>query len=148
MLCFGRGELVRQTVDRCGGGGHDFGHPGIDRCFHHIERPVHQHLHRQAGLLGALGDANGSLVKEHIHARHDARQQVRVADVPFDDRDRAVSTGPGQIGHPSACEVVKNDDLPCTFVDEQVGDVGADQAGSACDQDFTALQIHESPWEY
>ena len=133
MVALGGGELLGQPVDRRGRGGDDLldarGHRGLE----HVEGAVDQHVHRQPRLFGALRDADGGLMEHDVDALHHLVDQPPVADVALDDRHAPLAASRLEVLPPAADEVVEHDDFRGGF-GHQVGDVRADQAGAAGDE--------------
>ena len=128
MVVLGGRERLGQPVDRRRRGGDHLADAGRDGRLDHVEGAVDQHLEREPRLLGALRDADGGLVEDHVDARHEAADTAPVADVALDQRDVPVRPRPRQVLAAAADEVVEHDDLGDAGPDELVGDRGADQA--------------------
>ena len=64
VMVFGGGEFAGQAVYGCAGCGNDTANSCLQGGLEHVIRAVHQDLQRQARFFGALGDTDGSLVKQ------------------------------------------------------------------------------------
>ena len=102
--------------------------PCLGRGLEDVERAVHQHLERQARLLGALGDADRGLVEDQVDALGQVGDEVAVADVALDQVTSPVLDAPARFSLRPAHQVVEHDDLRDGLVDELVDDRGADRA--------------------
>ena len=144
MMRFGSGEDFGHAVDRGRRGGDDFLDPRLNARLEHVQRAVDQHLHALAGLLGALGDADGGLVKHAVDAveiRPDARE---AANVLFDQLDPAASERRLDVPACSAGQIVHEQDADGRLLGQQpVCQGGPDQSASAGDQNCLAGKIHD-----
>ena len=68
---------------------------------------------------------------EHdVDVRHQAADQITIADIALDDLDGSVRHGPRQVLPPAADEVVQDHDLLGTGEYELVREIGTDRAGT------------------
>ena len=61
-------------------------HVGGHRRFENVERAGRQHVVREPRILGAMRDADRGFVEDDVDAFHRVADDVRIADVAFDDR--------------------------------------------------------------
>ena len=78
-------------------------------------------------------------MKDDVDPVHRPRERLAVADVAVDNRQGQRLGGIRQVFTPAADEVVEHHHFARLFGDELVGDVRADQARSARDQDASIM---------
>ena len=128
------GEAGLVAVGGGGGGVDDAADPGDASGFEEVEGSVEVGLVAGAGLLDGAGDGGeGGEVEDGVDAFAGFREGFRVAEVGGVDLDfagdgREVCAGAG-------VEVVEAADFVLAAVDEGLGEVGADEAGDAGDEE-------------
>ena len=140
MVVLTRREGVGQAVDGGRRSGHHLAHPGLHRRFQDVERTVDHHLERCPRLLGALSDADGRLVEDHVGAAHETGQQRTVANVAFDQLHTARRERRRQVVAPAPDEVVEHDDLGHVTLYELVDDGRTDGPGATGDECTGAIE--------
>ena len=130
VVALGGGEPVGHAVDRGRGSRHDLGDLGLHGLLCHVERAIDQDFEGQTRILGALRDADGGLMEDDVDTLHDFGEELAVADVAFDHGDEAARNGASDVFSSAPDEVIEDDDFFRRALNQQVGDVGADQAGA------------------
>jgi hypothetical protein len=138
VMVFGGRKRIGQSVDGGRRSGDDAGHARVHGRLQHVERAVHQHVDGEGRLFRALGDAQRSLMEDDVNAVHHVGDQSAIAHVTLDDGDASTSAGSGQILTAAANKVVQHDDLAHTVIQQLIGDVRANEAGTAGDEHTSA----------
>jgi hypothetical protein len=92
----------------------------------------------QRRLFRALRDPERSLMKHDVDAVHHVGHHRAIADVALDDGDASASAGSRQILATAADEVVEHNDLAHAVIQQLIGDVRANEAGTAGDEHTSA----------
>jgi hypothetical protein len=72
-------------------------------------------------------------VKDYVDPFHDFRDQSFVSDVSLDNFDVSSCCSSGEVLPPSPAEVVEHNDFGDVLRYKEIGNMRADQSGSACD---------------
>ncbi len=136
-------EAVGHAVDGRRRRGDDLAHAGLLGGLHHVEGAVAHRLQRGARLRRTGGDPQRGHVDHGVHAGGGAADRLRVLDVALLERDARILQGAFDVGRGAADHVVEDHDAFGRVVaQQQVDRRGSDQAGSAGDQDSSAVNIH------
>jgi len=80
-------------------------------------------------------------VEHDVRATRQAVDECGVADVALVDLDALAAHGAREVLAAAADEVVDDDDAGGACFERLVGDVGADEAGAAGDEDAGAVEV-------
>ena len=141
VVLLARREHLGHAIDGSRGRHDDLADVRFLALLDEIERRLDHHVECRARLGRTVGDAQRGLVKDRIAARNDVGEQLRIADVAYDDADfRARCEGTLEILRPAAHHVVDDNDLRTAGFDQEIDDVRADETGAAGNQDALALE--------
>ena len=140
MVALGRGELFRHAVDGGTRRRDKLVHAVFGCRFQHIERSIDEHLEREPGLLGALGDADRGLVEDEILPAGHVVHEIPVTDVPIDHADDSRFECLREVGEAAAHEVVEHIDVADARGDELVDERRPDCSRPAGHEHVRPLQ--------
>src|SRR5262249_30817694 len=141
VMIFSGRKFFRHSVDGSGRGSHHAPDVFLDACLQNVEGSFAHDLESKPRIFGTLRDTDRGLMKYQIDAASQFSDQGCISDVALDYLQQTAGKRPTEIVSGPAREVVQDDDLSDSLVDQLIRYMRSDQPCTTGNEYPTILQL-------